>query len=209
MDVPRTLAARLYLLAYDPAKGRLVGGELGYVLRAAALTDLLHRGHLVDRDGKAEVNARLPAPADPVLSMVLDEVASARPRSWQHWVGRRIGPVRAAVAGELAAQGWIELRPHRVLGVLPTTRVVLLRPGVIGKLGDRVRAALRAETGELDPADAALVALAAAGELKTALPRPLRHERRARIAELERSTGPVAQALRKALAQHRAAASGA
>jgi Golgi phosphoprotein 3 (GPP34) len=81
MELPESLPARLYLLAYDRRRQRLTARtQLGYVLRAAALADLELRGNLTDQDGKARV-AGDRVVADPVLDAVLQEIAGSRPRS--------------------------------------------------------------------------------------------------------------------------------
>lgn len=193
MEIPDTLPARLYLLAYDPVKQRLASpGPLGYLLRAAALVDLQLRGHLADRDGTPQVNARMAQPADPVLAGVLRDVAESRPRPWRHWVRKHARATTAAVADQLAAGGWIELQPRRVV---PFDKVTLHRPEAVTELGNLIRAALRESTpvAEVDPRAAALVALAAAGDLGTALP-VKQHERR--IAALTEVAGEAAPALR-------------
>jgi hypothetical protein len=61
----------------------------------------------------------------------------------------------------------------------------------------------------LDPRDAALVALAATGELKVVLPRALRRTHKRRITELGEIAQPVLQALKKAITNARAAAASA
>jgi hypothetical protein len=206
VDTPDGLPARLYLLAYDPVKDRLTARwRLGYVIRAAALTDLLLGGHIEDAGGQPRADARAPLPSDPVLSAVLDEIGSSRTRSWQHWVRRHSGATKAAVVQQLATGGWVERHPRHVLGVLPATTVTLLDPGVVGRLGDRVRAALRATTpvAEVQPRDAAMVALAAAGELSSVLPGTHREEHAERISALAEVTGPVAAALRTVVQQLR------
>ncbi|HEY3262475.1 MAG TPA: GPP34 family phosphoprotein [Pseudonocardiaceae bacterium] len=202
MDLPESLPARLFLLAYDPAKGRLTArGRLGFLLRAAALADLLLGGHIEDAGGRPRADARAPLPADPALAAVLDEIGGSRPRSWQHWIRRHGGATRTAVAEQLAAARWIERQPHKVLGVLPSTRIVLCDQAVVGRLGNRVRAALRAGTpvAEVERRDAAMVALAAAGELSTVLPGPQRREHAQRISAFTEAIGPVVAALRKVL----------
>ncbi|MFL6056949.1 MAG: GPP34 family phosphoprotein, partial [Actinoallomurus sp.] len=56
MSLPRSLPARLYLLAYDLDKERMTSRtQLGLVLRAAALADLYLDRRLADEDGKARV----------------------------------------------------------------------------------------------------------------------------------------------------------
>ncbi|WP_344455806.1 GOLPH3/VPS74 family protein, partial [Actinocorallia aurantiaca] len=89
VELPDTLPQRIYLLALDPGKGRpLMGTHLNELVRAAALADLYLSGHLTDERGRAAVAVRHPC-HDPVLEAVLEELASSRPRKWQHWVGRR------------------------------------------------------------------------------------------------------------------------
>ena len=49
------LTSQVYLLAYNTDRRKLTcNGYLGYVLRAAALTELLQLGALSDADGKAK-----------------------------------------------------------------------------------------------------------------------------------------------------------
>ena len=48
---PESLPAQLYLLAYDPRRERLTARtQLGYLMRAAALTDLRLGGHIADQE---------------------------------------------------------------------------------------------------------------------------------------------------------------
>ena len=62
MELPQTLHAQLYLLAYDRKRhqfrferdnGNDTHWLFGFALRAAMLTDLYLTGHLEDKDGKA------------------------------------------------------------------------------------------------------------------------------------------------------------
>jgi len=212
VDVPPTLPAQVYLLAYDPVRGRLTAsGHLGYVLRGAALAELLAGGHLTDVGGRPRVDAVLRSPADPVLAQVLGEIARARPRSWSHWVGHRVGATKRAVTERMVADGWIELSRRRVLGLVPWTTVTVRRPRAVTALAERVRRALAGSTpvSKVDPSDAMLVALASAGELATVLPRATRKEHKDRIAALIETSGPVAPAVRKAIQWANAAAAGA
>jgi hypothetical protein len=207
MTVPESLPARLYLLAYDSRRERLTARtELGYLMRAAALTDLRLRGNLADERGKVRV-ASAAGPGDPVLDAVLREVAGdGRARSWTGWVRRGQRRIKAAVRDQLVAGGWIRVEPRRVLGIFPTTRVTMRDPLVIQRLSDVLGSALRGP--EADPRAAALVALAAAGELRTVLPRAKAREYKRRIAELSERAGPAVPALRKVIRQVRASASG-
>src|SRR3954468_1158101 len=89
VDVPDSLPGRLYLLAYDTKRGRLTcRSELGYIMRAGALADLLLAGHLTDEGGRP----RAGDPAgltDPLLAEVRGQTAAPRPRHWRHWVAKR------------------------------------------------------------------------------------------------------------------------
>lgn len=202
IDIPPTLPARAYLMAYDQVRGRLTGwSNLAYVLRGAALADLLLSGHLTEIKGKPQVDATARPPADPVLAGVLDDIARSRPRSWQHWVGRHCGPTRRAVAEQLAADGWIELRQRRVLGIAVSPAVTVRRPRAVTAIADRVRRALSwtVPVSKVDRHDAVLVSLAWAGELATVLPRAARKQHKDRIAALTDLAGPVGPAVRKVI----------
>jgi hypothetical protein len=196
----------MYLLAYNTEKRRMTAaGHLGYILRAAALTDLLLAGALADNAGKARA---LPgrAVADPLLAAVHEQIAASRPRSWRRWVSRRHGRMKRDVRDRLAAEGWIRVEPRRILGIVPMAAVTVRDPRVVKRLASMVSAALRDPVGQVDPRDAALVALAAAGELKTVLPRARRRQHKERIARLSERVGPVPKALRKAIQAAQAAA---
>lgn len=206
MDLPESLPARLYLLSYDTGRRRMTGWYLGYVLRAAALTDLLLAGALADDSGKARAVPG-PAPADPVLDDVLRQVAASRLRSWRHWVSKGERPMKRAVREQLAAGGWIRVEPRRILG-FPADRVTVRDTRVVKRLQDGVSGALRGPVGQVRPRDAALVALAASGELRTVFPRARRRDHKKRIEQLNAHTGPVATALRKVLQQVKAASAG-
>jgi len=203
---PESLPAQLYLLAYDPRKERLTARtQLGYLMRAAALTELRLGGHIADEGRRVRV-ANPGGVADPVLAGVLREVADSRPRSWTSWVRRGDRRTRRAVRDQLATGGWIRVEPRRVLGIFPTTRITIRDPLVIARLTDRLGAALRGSDPE--PRAAALVALAAAGELRTVLPRAKAREYKRRIADLSERTGPAVPALRRVIQQLRTSAAG-
>jgi hypothetical protein len=199
MAVPDSLPQRIFLLAYDPGKGRVrVGTHLGAMLRAAALADLYLTGHLTDERGRAAIGARRPC-HDPLLQALLDEIAGSRRRKWQSWVGRRQRAARSAVRRQLGAGGWVRLEPYRILGLFPATKVTIRDPRVRKELLGRVNDALKKPIGKVDPADAALMAIVAAGELKLVLDRRARRAYKRRIKELTELSGPVGSALRKSV----------
>lgn len=203
MDLPDTLPARLYLLTYRPERGRFpYSGELGLALRAAALTDLLHRGLLVDEEGHARPGAPAPARLDPLLAGVLDRIALSRPRRWEYWVRSGDRAMPRAVRLALAERGTIELEEHRILGLFPTLRPVLPDPRLYTRLAEAVTRALEDPLAKVEPWQGALVALAHAGRL------PGGRERRAhrdRVKALTASAEPVATALRRAVSARQAA----
>ncbi|GAA3209908.1 GOLPH3/VPS74 family protein [Actinocorallia longicatena] len=208
MNLPDTLPQRLYLLAYDPDKGRTRTGSLGELVRAAALTDLYLNGHLADERGRPVVEVRHPC-HDPVLEALLAEVAEARrPRKWKAWIGRRGKPAHRAVREQLAEGGWVRVETGRVLLFFPRTKVTLRDPRVRKHLASRVSRALSDPVGRVDPADAALVALSAAAELKHVLDRRRRRDNKARIADLTRLAGPAAPALRQVISEQASSAAG-
>jgi hypothetical protein len=210
MSLPDSLPGRLYLLACEPRTGRLVAQPgFGCLLRAAALTDLLLAGQLADDQGRPRTTGRSRV-ADPVLAAVRSQVDGSRPRSWQHWVKTRERATARAVRDQLAADGWVRLEPRRLLGIVPTTRVMLRDAAARQQLAATVDDALRRTLplSQVDPRDAALVALSAAAEQRTVLTRRQRREHRERITRLTELTGPAAPALRKAVRATQAAASG-
>ncbi|MFE4514309.1 GPP34 family phosphoprotein [Kitasatospora sp. NPDC056783] len=208
MDLPATLPEKLYLLAHDPRRGRTTQhSSLNLLLQAAALTELLRRGLLSEDGRKAVVRARgadAEAGLDPYSAHLLGQVRESRSHSWSWWVGRakatgRDQPIRRVRDG-LADSGRITLRPHRVAGLFPVTVITLDDPRVREALAASVTGALKRPLSRVDPADAALTALVAAGRLRSALSAGERREHRARIAKLAPAAGPVPRALGRALA---------
>ena len=209
MELPESLPGRMYPLAYHPGKRRMTAGShLGYVMRAAALADLLLADALADASGKAGSQPGRVV-TDPLLDVVRQQIATSRPRSWRHWVSKGAGSMKRDVRDQLAAEGWIRVQPRRILGMFPAAKITVEDLRVVERLAGLVAAALRDPIEEVGPRDAALVALAAAGELNSALPRARRREHKERIARLSEGTGPVVKALRKAIQAQRAAAASA
>jgi hypothetical protein len=199
----------VFLLAVDPGRHRLRGVfELGYVLRAAALVDLQLSGDLVDDAGRPGLSdADRSGSPDPVVDAVRRQVAVGPRRRWAYWIRKDARKTIRVVRDQLVTDRRIALEPHRILGILPTRRIVLLDPFV----RDRIVGAVDAALGDGWPVGertAALVALVAAAQMRTVLPWARRRAHGQRIAELTARTGPVPVALRKVLRDMRAASSG-
>ncbi|MFG1852423.1 GPP34 family phosphoprotein [Actinomadura geliboluensis] len=204
VEVPESLPARMYLLAYDLRKQKMTGGgaRLGYVLRGAALTELY-------LDGRLQEERRRPVPGTPGDDPygVAAQIAASLPRSWQHWVRTDAKAIVETVRDELEQDGWIRVRRTRVLGLVPRHEVTVKDPRVVKELWGGASSALRGRpVAHVNSYDAAAVALAAAGGLGSVLPRPDRRRYRRRIAELTARSGPAAPAVRKLIRSMDAAA---
>jgi hypothetical protein len=205
MAVPDSLPQRIFLLAYNPDKGKVgLGTNLGAMLRAAALADLYRGGHLTDERDRPAIDVRRPC-HDPVLAALLVEIAGAKPHTWQSWIGHRQNATIRAVRQQLDDGGWVHLEPHKILGLFPATEVTIRDPRVRTELLDRVNTALHEPIGGIDPADATLVAIIAAGDLTLVLDRKTGRANKPRIRELTELSGPIGPALQKSI---RAAAIG-
>jgi hypothetical protein len=227
MELPESLPAQLYLLTYNAEKermdGRTASGYLGPALRAAALLELSRRGRIVDEDGKVALGARARgagrtgprpaglggarggealAPDDPVLARVLEQVeASARQRSWKHWIGRDNRRTTRCARDYLEAGRWIRVDRTRVLGIFPRTVVTVRDPRAVRALINDVRRALRGPTpvDRLGDRDRRLAALGALAEIRVLATGRERRAHRARVGELTASIAPAGQALRKVI----------
>jgi hypothetical protein len=201
MNLPESLPARLYLLAYDTDKNRVTArSQLGLVLRAAALTDLYLTERLTDEDGKPHAVDGRPA-GDPVLDDLARQIAGSRPRRWHRWIGRQERGTVRAVREHLEAQRCIKVNRRAIL----PDKVELRDRRAVKAYADSVRAALRKPAARTDARTASMLALAARGEVRTVVSRGDRREYGQRLDELAVYTGPVADALRKALRTKRAA----
>jgi hypothetical protein len=201
MSMPESLPARMYLLAYDTDKNRLTSrGQLGLVLRAAALADLYLSERLADEDGKPKATGGRPA-GDPLLDDVVRQITDQRPKAWYRWIGRKEHGAVRAVRDQLEAEDRITVNRRALL----PDKIELRDRRAVEKYADSVRAALRQPAARAEPRTAAVLALAAYGEVKTVISRRERREHRQRLDELAVYTGPVADALKKALRNKRAA----
>ncbi|AYN42601.1 GPP34 family phosphoprotein [Streptomyces dangxiongensis] len=193
------LYCRMYLTAYDTSADDLYDRtRTGFLLRAAVLAELAIRGNLVDSDGDALVASPGPA-GDPVLDLTLDRVASDR-RDWISWIRHDRKETLHAVEDRLVAQGVLTVEEKRSLGrsrravtVTDISAVTALRATVTGLLHGT------GATARIAPADAALVALAAAGGIRSVVSRSDARVRKDRIEELTGRLGAVAPGLGKAV----------
>jgi len=222
---PDSLAARIFLLAYDPERGRLTArSKLGKLLRAAILVDLQLNAYIDDDAGRARVttpgsrptgsrsagSASVSVPVDPVVAAVLEELRAVGPRRWRHWIDRRGGVTVRQVRDELARAHLIRVEPYRVLGIFPTARITLRHPLVRRHILQSARDTLRPSrlVSRVDLRDAAIVVLASTADLRTVVTKEQRIRHKDRLAQLAVRVGPVVPALKKSLQQSQASAGG-
>ena len=206
MDNEYTLAEQAFLLCYNLDKQRMTRTDhTDYLVRAAALVELYQSGRIEDRDGKV-VPARGASVRDPVLAPVLDEIGRAPTKSWKHWVRHNAKTTKRAVREGLAGKRAVSYEKGKVLLVFPHTTTTVKDTRAVKQVRARVKEALRAPSSQLDPAGAALVALAAAVEMGFVLDRRTRREHKARIKQCMELAGPAATGLRKLIQQRRSGA---
>ncbi|ADB34869.1 hypothetical protein Kfla_5865 [Kribbella flavida DSM 17836] len=218
--LPDGLAARLYLLALDPATGKLASrSKLGLMLRAATLVDLQLAGRLADEEGRVVLATPRPGGASsaqahlhlsPVSERMLAEIEAAGRKRWRYWVERHQRAAVGAVRDELVKARLIDVERYRRFGVLPAERLTLRQPLVRRHLLHAALDTLRPArlVTRVDLRDATLAVLAAAGDLRLVLPKEQRKRHKERLAQLAVRVGPVAPALRKALQKQAGAAAG-
>ncbi|MFI6739866.1 GPP34 family phosphoprotein [Nonomuraea sp. NPDC050451] len=188
----------VFLLAFDLRKERPANRrELGYLLRAAALAELMTSGSLADESGKARA---VTAPADPgpLQAAVWEQIAGSPPRSWRSWIHKDRSQAYRLVRDELAAARLIRVERHRVL-LFPVERVTPRKPYLSRRLAEHVARAVHGgrPVGRLSPDVRVLAALAAAVRLKTVLPAREWHLHRRRVEELSAPIEPITTALRQ------------
>ncbi|HEX4721509.1 MAG TPA: GPP34 family phosphoprotein [Pseudonocardiaceae bacterium] len=172
---PDTLPARLCLLGWDADKQRFTQGqELGYVVRGAALVDLSLRGCLSDDEGKVRASGSKRT-GDRVLDDVLRQIGEDRPRSWGAWVRRGARPTLAAVQDQLASARIASVDERRRLGIFPGRRVAVTDPAAALAAHQALHEVVVGRR-RMSEWDAAVVALVAAGDLRSALSRQERKQ---------------------------------
>ncbi|TCC40076.1 GPP34 family phosphoprotein [Kribbella capetownensis] len=207
---PDALAARVFLLAYDPMKGRLTNtSKLGKLLRAAALVDLQLAGNLADDNGRARLT-KLAVPDDQVLAGILADIGSRGPRKWKTWVDRRQRAIVREVRSDLERAYLIRVESYRVLGLFPAHRITLRHPLIRRQVLQSATDTLRPSrlVTRVDLRDAAVVVLAATADLRTVVTKDQRNRHKDRLAQLGVRVGPVVPALKKSLQQSSYAAAG-
>ncbi len=188
----------MYLLAYDDAaEGPYDRSRTQLLVRAAALVDLASRGRLEeDGGGKVTVSGARPT-GDPVLDGVLRDAAARH--GWKHLVRRHRKQTLTQVEDRLAAAGVLTVKvPRTPFG---TRRLTVTDRAVPAALRARVSAALHGDrpVRELPAADAALLALAAAGGIRSVVSRQDHKTFRARIDACTGLLAALAPGLEKAV----------
>ncbi|MEW9550567.1 GPP34 family phosphoprotein [Nonomuraea sp. NPDC050783] len=203
-----SLARSAFLLALDPRKERLTQrGELGLLLRAAALAELLLAGNLADESGRARALTAPAAEPGSLRAVVWEQIASSPPRSWRRWVRKDKGKAVGVVRDELAAARMISVERRRVL-LFPVERITARKAYLSRRLAERVGRAVRGggPVGRLDEDVRVLAALAAAARLRTVVPsRREARPRRDRIRQLSAPVEPIVTALRRSVDEARSA----
>ncbi|MEU8589483.1 GPP34 family phosphoprotein [Streptomyces sp. NPDC048664] len=190
------LACLMYLLAYDDAvEGPYDRSRTELLVRAAALIDLASRGRLREDHGTVLVSGTEPT-GNPVLDGVLRDASAGG--SWKHLLRRHRKRTLGEVEDRLTAAG--VLAPTS-----PPTRFGAARLAVADRAAAtapraRVSAALRGHLPVREiPADAALVALAAAGRIRPIVSRQDRKILRDRIDACTSQLAVLAPGLEKAV----------
>ncbi len=194
-----SLPELLYLLSIDLAKHKQSDRQkIGYIVRAAALTELGLRGSVADADGKVQVR-RDASTGDPLLDSVSHEIADDCQRSWKDWVRRRERQTLDALENQLKGTGAITIEKHVVLGdkiwVTDVASVRALQKELLDTLTGGQSIDL------LEPRTIALAALTANGELSTAIPDKVRKAHKDRVRTLTDQTGPAAGALKSVVSE--------
>ncbi len=186
----------MYLLAHDAAaEGPYDRSRTELLVRTAALADLALRGRLGENDNTVSVSGTEPTGV-PVLDGVLRDAAGG---GWKHLMRRHRRQTLTQVEDQLAAAGVLTVdEPRTRFG---TRRLTVADPGVPAALRARVSAALHGDgpAREIPAADAVLLALAAAGGIRSVVSRQDHKTHRARIDACTGRLAALAPGLGKAV----------
>ncbi|MFE9679857.1 GPP34 family phosphoprotein [Streptomyces sp. NPDC002701] len=205
---PLSLPARLYLLAWDTTKGKVTGAsQVPHLVRAGALTELAQRGLLADTEGSATPTRPDGRTGDPVLDGLMELIEESRPHKWKTWVSLRARITLDAVEAQLAADGYLRAEKTRVLGVFPSVDYEIDRVAAVDRLREEARLVLAGPVpvDEVSVRDAALVALAAAAEVRPLVAGTERRQYDERVAALGERSATANPALREAIQEVRSA----
>jgi Golgi phosphoprotein 3 GPP34 len=200
MQRPQELQYRVYLLAYDLDEEDLYDRtRTAFLVRAGVLTELAVRGYVVDSDGDVRVAKAGPA-GDPALDEALQQIAG-HDRSWKPWLRHDYKQTLDTVETHLQTTNLLSVDDNKVLGLVTRRHVTVTRPALVKELQDEARSILHGSqpADEIDPADAAVVALAAAGLVPAVVTRQESREHRHRIEALTSRVGTIAPGLGQAL----------
>ena len=168
----------MYLLAHDDAaEGPYDRSRTELLVRAAALADLALRGRLREDGGTLTVSG-METTGDPVLDGVLRDAAG---HGWKHLVRRHRKRTLTEVEDRLAVAGLLTVKAPRTR--FGTRRLTVTDRAVSAALRARVSAALHGDgpVQEIPAADGVLMALAAAGGIRSVVSREDQKTFRARI----------------------------
>ena len=198
------LAERLLLISLDPRTGKTTSRPsqaLHLALAGALVMDLLLLGRARLENGRV---VALGPTGDLLLDQTLNRIVTdRRPRTLKHWI-RALGDPRRQLLGRLVERGVLVEQPHRVLGVFPSPRHLLVQPAALQETVGPLRAALTGETPDLTPGVAALAALVSVtGLVGRVVPPECQKEARRRakaIAQGDLGSQAVSAVLREAQA---------
>jgi hypothetical protein len=139
--------------------------------------------------------------ADPVLDGLPRQIAQSRPRPWRHWISKDGRATAQAVRDQLETERWVPVELHQPFLIFNRSYVLVRDTRVVKLLTAQVAGALTGPMSRVGERGAALVALAATGEVGTVLPRAKRRAYKQRIAQLTERGGPATPALRKVIRQ--------
>lgn len=200
MSAESTLPARMYLLAYDLTKDKPSDKSwLDYVVRGAALAQLLAEGRLTDT-GSAVVPAG-GRPADEVLGLVYSEIEEAGPRDWRPLLHESKATL-AAVEDQLVQTGVFE-RHDRGLTAVDRAAIAEVQERARQILGGHGTGVAGGGGGNVAVLDAALVALAFVIPLQTVFDRRRRRHDRDRVEALARLVSASVPGFERLLRQMR------